>query len=97
MHAGAMKELAKDPPRTLRAMDLEPVFIQKGVDMRIGLDIASLALKRLVDAILLVTADADMIPAMKLARREGLRVFLHTMDTPNRRDELLAHADRTLA
>lgn len=97
VHAGAMKESAKDPPRTLRAMDLEPVFIQKGVEMRIGLDIASLALKRLVGAILLVTADADMIPAMKLARREGLRVFLHTMDTPNRRDKLLAHADRTLA
>lgn len=96
VHAGAMKELAKDPPRTLKATDLEPVFIQKGVDMRIGLDIASLALKRLVDGIILVTADADMIPAMKLARREGLRVLLHLMETPNRRDELLVHADRML-
>jgi uncharacterized LabA/DUF88 family protein len=91
-----MKELAKDPPRTLKAADLEPVFIQKGVDMRIGLDIASLALKRLVEDILLVTADADMIPAMKLARRKGLRVLLHLLETPSRRDELLIHADRTL-
>jgi uncharacterized LabA/DUF88 family protein len=96
VHAGAMKELAKDPPRTLKAADLEPVFIQKGVDMRIGLDIASLALKRLVEDILLVTADADMIPAMKLARRKGLRVLLHLLETPSRRDELLIHADRTL-
>lgn len=96
VHAAAMKDLTRDPPRTLKATDLEPVFIQKGVDMRIGLDIASLALKRLVDGIVLVTADADMIPAMKLARREGLRVFLHLMETPNRREELLVHADRTL-
>lgn len=96
VHAGAMKELAKDPPRTLRATDLEPVFIQKGVDMRIGLDIASLALKRIVGGIVLVTADADMIPAMKLARRESLRVYLHTMGTPDRRDDLLVHADRVL-
>jgi uncharacterized LabA/DUF88 family protein len=64
--------------------------------MRIGLDIASLALKRLVEDILLVTADADMIPAMKLARRKGLRVLLHLLETPSRRDELLIHADRTL-
>lgn len=96
VHAAAMKELVKSPPRNLKAEDLEPVFIQKGVDMRIGLDIASLALKRLVDGIVLVTADADMIPAMKLARREGLRVYLHTMGTPDRRDELLLHADRVL-
>ena len=96
VHADAMKELAKDPPRVLKAADLEPVFIQKGVDMRIGLDIASLALKRLVNGIVLVTADADMIPAMKLARREGLRVYLHTMGTQNRRDGLLVHADRIL-
>ncbi|MFO0691636.1 MAG: NYN domain-containing protein [Myxococcota bacterium] len=96
VRASAMKELATDPPRTLKASDLEPVFIQKSVDMRIGLDIASLALKRLVHAVVLVTADADMIPAMKLARREGLRVYLHTMATPDRRHELLVHADRVL-
>lgn len=96
VRASAMKELATDPPRTLKASDLEPVFIQKGVDMRIGLDIAALALKRLVHSVVLVTADADMIPAMKLARKEGLRVYLHTMATPDRRHELLVHADRIL-
>lgn len=37
-----------------------------------------------------------MIPAMKLARREGLRVYLHTMGTPERRYDLLVHADRVL-
>jgi len=66
--------LAKDPPRTLKAADLEPVFIQKGVDMRIGLDIASLALKRLVDAIVLVTADADMIPSMNRVPRQAWQI-----------------------
>jgi uncharacterized LabA/DUF88 family protein len=96
VRAGSIKELAKDPPRTLKVSDLEPVFVQKGVDMRIGLDIASLALKRLVSSVVLVTADADMIPAMKLARREGLRVYLHTMGTPDRRHDLLVHADRVL-
>lgn len=52
---------------------------QKGVDMRIGLDIASLAHKRLVRRIVLVTGDADFVPAAKFARREGIDVVLDPM------------------
>ena len=61
---------------TVRAADLQPDIQQKGVDMRIGLDIASLTLKRHVDVIVLVTGDSDFIPAMKFARREGAQLFL---------------------
>ena len=49
---------------------------QKGVDMRIGLDIASLANKRLVDRIVLIAGDSDFVPAAKYARREGLDFIL---------------------
>jgi uncharacterized LabA/DUF88 family protein len=52
---------------------------QKGVDMRIGLDIASMAFKRLVRRIVLVTGDADFVPAAKFARGEGLDVILDPM------------------
>ena len=52
---------------------------QKGVDMRIGVDIASLAYKRQVDQIVLVAGDADFVPAAKLARREGIDVILDPM------------------
>jgi uncharacterized LabA/DUF88 family protein len=61
---------------TITAADLEPNIQQKGVDMRIGLDIASLTLKKLVDVIVLVTGDSDFVPAMKFARREGAQLFL---------------------
>ena len=56
--------------------DFRPTFRQKAVDMRIGLDIASLTLKRQVDTIVLVAGDADFVPAAKLARREGLKIVL---------------------
>lgn len=46
---------------------------QKGVDMRIGIDIASLAYKKLVDKMILISGDSDFVPAAKLARREGDR------------------------
>ena len=53
--------------------------IQKGVDMKIGLDIASLAYKRLAERIVLVSGDSDFVPAAKVARREGIDIVLDTM------------------
>jgi len=52
---------------------------QKGVDIRIGLDIASLAYKKLVSKIILVSCDSDFVPAAKLARREGIDFVLDPM------------------
>lgn len=60
----------------ISAADIDPNIRQKGVDMRIGLDIASLTLKKHVQVIVLVTADSDFVPAMKFARREGAQLFL---------------------
>jgi len=52
---------------------------QKQVDMKMGLDIAALSLKRLVDQIILVTGDSDFVPAAKFARREGIDFVLDPM------------------
>ena len=60
--------------------------------MRIGIDLAVLATKRLVSSVLIVTGDTDIIPAFKSARTEGLRVFLATLGV-SVRPELRAHAD----
>lgn len=54
-------------------------LIQKGVDMKIGLDIASLAYKKLVNTIILISGDSDFISAAKLARREGIDFLLDPM------------------
>ena len=56
---------------------------QKGVDIKIGLDIATLANKHQADKIILITADSDFIPAIKYARKEGIIVQLDPMQTPN--------------
>lgn len=49
---------------------------QKGVDMRIGLDIATITLKKQANVIVLVSGDSDFVPAAKLARREGVTFIL---------------------
>lgn len=65
---------------------------QKGVDMRIGLDIASLSFKKQVDQIILVAGDSDFVPAAKMARREGLDFILDPMWATIRPD-LHEHVD----
>ena len=79
----------------ITAKDLRPSLQQKGVDMRIGLDIASLALKQQVDIIVLVTGDSDFVPPMKFARKEGLQLALVTFGHGVHAD-LFEHADLAL-
>lgn len=65
---------------------------QKGVDMKIGVDIASLAYKHQVDQIILIAGDSDFVPAAKLARREGIDFILDPMWADIRPD-LFEHID----
>ena len=88
----------KKIPITAQALtdsDFAPVFEQKGVDMRIGLDIAEFSEKRTVDRILVASGDTDMVPAFKRARKAGLEVGLLRLPRPtfSLHDELLAHSD----
>lgn len=53
--------------------------LQKGVDMRIGVDITSVTLKQQANRIVLIAGDADFVPAAKLARREGVDFLLDPM------------------
>jgi hypothetical protein len=91
----ALKNIQKNGARAITAQDFVPNIEQKGVDLRIGLDIARLALRQLVEVIVVVTGDSDMVPAFKFARREGVRVFLDHMGHGVKRD-LKAHADLIL-
>ena len=82
--------------RELSDDDFRPNFEQKGVDMRVGLDLATFANERSVERIVLVSGDTDMIPAMKHGRRSGLQIVVAQLPRPpairlSRR--LLAHAD----
>lgn len=52
---------------------------QKGVDMKLGIDIASVVLKKLANKIVLISGDSDFVPAAKLARVEGAHFILDAM------------------
>jgi len=65
---------------------------QKGVDMKIGLDIASLAYKKQVEKIILISGDSDFVSAAKLARREGIDFVLDPLGAKIKPD-LYEHID----
>ena len=63
----------------LKDSDVRYQVNQKSVDIKIGIDIATLAYKQLVDKIILISGDGDFVPAAKLARREGIDFVLDPM------------------
>ena len=65
---------------------------QKGVDMKLGIDITSVVLKKLANKIVLISGDSDFVPAAKLARTEGAHFILDAMGR-NVKGDLAEHID----
>jgi len=57
-----------------------------------GIDIASITLKKQANSFVLVTGDEDFVPAAKLARREGCKVVLDPLGR-SVSDALFEHID----
>lgn len=81
------------PGAALTDADFSPQFEQKGVDMRIGLDIAAYSAEHLAKRIILITNDTDCVPAMKFARKAGLQTILIKVPNCRPTPELVAHSD----
>ena len=74
----------------------KPDFKQKGVDMKVGLDMALMATKRIVDKIVLIAGDSDFISPIKFVRKEGLQVYLYKMNHKVK-EALIDHCDFVLS
>ena len=59
--------------------DLDLNIRQKGVGMKLGLDIASLAYGGIVNQVIMIAGDSDFVPAAKMARRQGIDFILDPM------------------
>lgn len=80
---------------TITKDDICPKISQKGVDMRIGIDMASLTLKRIAQILVLVTGDSDFVPAVKFARREGASIYMVPLGH-HIKDSVKEHCDLVL-
>ncbi|MDK8450762.1 NYN domain-containing protein [Corynebacterium mastitidis] len=59
--------------------DFYLAITQKGVDMKLGIDIVTLAEQRLVNQIVMISGDSDFVPAAKHARRLGIDFVVDPM------------------
>ena len=71
-----------------------PNLKQKGVDIKIGLDVAWISFNHIAKNIVLITGDSDFVPIIKTARRNGVFVYLFTL-SHNVKKELPENADVT--
>lgn len=63
---------------------------QKGVDLRIGLDMVNLALQKAVTDVYLISGDDDISEAVEMAQEYGLRV--HLFNVPDDTSRLMVRA-----
>jgi uncharacterized LabA/DUF88 family protein len=54
----------------------KPIFQQKRVDLLLGLDFALLSGKRQITHAAVIAGDSDLLPAFKVAKEEGVLVWL---------------------
>jgi uncharacterized LabA/DUF88 family protein len=82
--------------KPLNDNDFSPCFEQKGVDMRIGLDIAQYSHNKTIDKIILISNDTDCVPALKYARKNGIFVSIVQYISEKIAPELLYHVDEII-
>lgn len=66
--------------KSLTDDDFEPELHQKGVDIKIGLDLAWISFNKIAEKVIFVTGDSDFVPAIKTARRNGIFVYLVSLN-----------------
>jgi uncharacterized LabA/DUF88 family protein len=70
-----------------------PIFQQKRVDLLLGLDFALLAGRHQIGHAVIISGDADLIPAVEVAKQEGVCVWLFHGPAPSYARELWNAAD----
>ena len=81
--------LVREGRLAFRGLDNEgkPIFQQKRVDLLLGLDFALLSGKHQITHAALVAGDSDFIPAIEIAKQEGIVVCLFHGPNRNRRGD----------
>ena len=62
-----------------------PIYVQKGVDIQFGVDLVLLCAKQQISHAALIAGDSDLIPAISVAKNEGVLVHLYHGATPHRK------------
>ncbi len=71
-----------------------PIFEQKRIDLLLGIDLVLHSVRRSIDEAFLIAGDSDFIPAIRVAKSEGVVVYL--VHGANPHDDLLDEVDERI-
>jgi uncharacterized LabA/DUF88 family protein len=54
-----------------------PIYVQKGVDLQLGVDLVLLSAKQRISHAAIIAGDSDLIPAINVSKNEGVLVHLY--------------------
>ncbi|PLX18327.1 MAG: hypothetical protein C0601_04735 [Candidatus Muiribacterium halophilum] len=60
--------------------DASPIFVQKQVDMLMGLDIAHVSYRKHVDKVIIFSKDTDIRPALQTAQNNGIFTIIGNLE-----------------
>jgi uncharacterized LabA/DUF88 family protein len=63
----------------------EPIYVQKGIDIQLGVDLVLLSAKQQISHAVVIAGDSDLIPALSVAKNEGVLVHLYHGSAPHRK------------
>jgi uncharacterized LabA/DUF88 family protein len=63
----------------------KPIYVQKGIDIQIGVDLVLLSAKQQISHAAIIAGDSDLIPALAIAKNEGVLVHLYHGSAPHRK------------
>jgi len=76
-----LKKSPRFEVRLGRLQKIENEFRQKYVDVFLSVDLVKLACKGIIDKAVLVSGDSDFVPAIKVAKEEGIVTILYYSKT----------------
>ena len=63
----------------------EPIYVQKGIDIQLGVDLVLLSAKQQISHAIVIAGDSDLIPALCVAKNEGVLIHLFHGSAPHRK------------
>lgn len=72
----SIRKLDKFEVKLGRQQQIKGEFVQKGVDMRLGIDLVQMSMKKDIEKAILITADSDFEYAVEKAQEAGVKVSL---------------------
>lgn len=71
-----IRKLDKFEVKLGRLQEINGRYVQKGVDMRLGVDLVQMSMNKIIDKAIIVTADSDFEYAVEKAQEAGIKVSL---------------------